>query len=137
MRLIAQFMIVLFAVVTISGYGAARPLVYHAQAHHHSDVDVSAVSHSHDHEAGATVPIAMQSGSSVDFCAQASCEAPESDQSGAHFHIPCCGAFTAVPPVEFGFKVLAISVVDQPIGRSSLALGELRYPLLRPPCQVV
>lgn len=43
----------------------------------------------------------------------------------------------AVLPNGFGIETFALLGVDQPIGRSSLALGELRYPLLRPPCQLV
>ncbi len=132
MKLIARIMLVLFAVVTVSGHEAAQPLVYHAQEHHQTNAHVG-----HDHNAGVIVPIAIESGSTVDFCAQASCEAPESDQSGAHFHITCCSVVIALPPAEFGVETLAVSVIDHPIRRSSLALGELRYPLLRPPCHLV
>jgi hypothetical protein len=40
-------------------------------------------------------------------------------------------------PAEFGIKALAVDAVDQQMGHSSLALGELKYPLLRPPRQLV
>ncbi len=131
MRLFAQIILVFFAVVTIGGHGAAQPFVYHAQDHHQTDAHGM---DGHGHEAGVMIPIESSSTSTVDFCAQNSCEAPESDQSGAHFHIPCCGSFLALLPAELGVKAMAVDAVDHPIGRSSLALGELRYPLLRPPC---
>jgi hypothetical protein len=134
MRLIARIMLLLFAVVTVSGHGAAQPLVYHAQDHHQTDAHGM---DGHDHEAGVMIPIAGKSATKVDFCAQNSCEAPESDQSGAHFHIPCCGSFMALLPAELGVKAMAVDAVEQAIGHSSLALGELRYPLLRPPCLLV
>ena len=134
MRLIARIMLLLFAVVTVSGHGAAQPFVYHAQDHHQTDAHGM---DGHDHEAGVIIPIAGKSATTVDFCAQNSCEAPEHDQSGAHFHIPCCGSFMALLPAEFGVKALVVAAVDHQIGHSSLALGELRYPLLRPPCQLV
>lgn len=127
-------MLVLFAVVTVSGHGAAQPLVYHAQEHHQTDANGM---DSHDHDAGVIIPVADSSASTTDFCAQNSCEAPESDQSGAHFHIPCCGSFMALLPAELGVKAMAVDAVEQAIGHSSLALGELRYPLLRPPCLLV
>jgi hypothetical protein len=130
MRLIARIMLVLFAVVTISGHGAAQPLVYHAQDHHQMDAHGM---DGHDHEASVMIPIANEPSATLDFCAQNSCEVPESDQSGAHFHIPCCGSFMALLAAELGVKAVAVDAVDQPIGRSSLALGELKYPLLRPP----
>jgi hypothetical protein len=43
----------------------------------------------------------------------------------------------ALLPAEFGVKALVVAAVDHQIGRSSLALGELSYPLLRPPCLLV
>ena len=134
MRLIARIMLLLFAVVTVSGHGAAQPLVYHAQDHHQMDAHGM---DGHDHESGVMIPIANKSPSTLDFCAQNSCEAPESDQSGAHFHIPCCGTFMALLPAEFGIKAMAVDAVEQAIGHSSLALGELIYPLLRPPRPLV
>lgn len=134
MRSIARIMLLLFAVATISGHGAAKPLVYHAQNHHQMDAHGM---DGHGHEAGVMVPIESSSTSTVDFCAQNSCEAPENDQSAAHVHIPCCGSYVALLPDELGVKSMAVDAVDQPIGRSSLALGELRYPLLRPPCSLV
>jgi hypothetical protein len=132
MRLIARIMLLIFA-VTVSGHGAAPPFVYHAQDHHHSDAHVM---DGHDHEAGMMIPSANKSASTQDFCAQNSCEAPDSDQSGAHLHT-CCGSFVAMLPAEFGIKALAVDAVDQQMGHSSLALGELKYPLLRPPRQLV
>jgi hypothetical protein len=35
------------------------------------------------------------------------------------------------------FQALTVGAVSQPIGHSSLALGEHRYPLLRPPGPLV
>ena len=71
------------------------------------------------------------------ICPYGSCDGPQDDQSSAHFHVPCCGTIMALLTSGFGLVDLADSTVDQPIGRSILALGELRYPLLRPPCQLV
>jgi hypothetical protein len=134
MRLIARIMLLLFAVVTVSGHGAAQPLVYHAQDHHQTDAHGM---DGHHHEAGVMIPIANEPSATLDFCAENSCEAPDSDQSGAHLHIPCCGSFMALLPAELGVKAMAVDAVEQAIGHLSLALGELRYPLLRPPCLLV
>lgn len=130
MRLIAQIMLVIFTLVTASGHGSAQPVVYHAHEHHQSDANLI---DGHHHKAHVIVQTHAQAEYTVDVCAHHSCELPENDQSGAHFHVPCCGSLMALLPTEFGAKVLTVAGIDQQIGRSSVTLGQLQYPLLRPP----
>lgn len=133
MRLTARILLVLLAAVTISGHGAAQVLDYHPVAHHHADLHADGAGAPHDHDPGITIPISADPAS----CSHGRCEPTDGGPHGAHFHVTCCGAFMAVLPNGFGIETFALLGVDQPIGRSSLALGELRYPLLRPPCQLV
>lgn len=135
MKALARIILLMFAVVTVSGHAGAQSIVYHADAHHEADHHASGSAYAHVHDAGLVIAVTGDT-AAPSSCPHDLCD-PENDTSGAHFHILCCGAFMALLPSEIGIETLAVKAADLSIGRSSLALGELRYPLLRPPCQLV
>ena len=135
MQWAARIMLVLFAVLTISGHDLAPSFVYHADAHaHDAALHDTADSHNHgqhDHHASGIV-IAVNSASDTlpSDCGDGHCNA---EHSGAHVHVSCCGTVMALPSVYGWIAPSTVTEVDLPLGIASLALGELRYPLLRPP----
>ena len=135
MQVIARIMLVLLTVLAFSGHGRAPAVVFHAHAHSH-DAD-HAAHHDHSaagHSAGIVVAVPASTGAIAPDCDRGQCDG---DHSGAHVHVWCCGTVMALPSAPAWFAPSAVSAVDLPIGNASLAPGELRYPLLRPPRHLI
>jgi hypothetical protein len=122
--------VLILAVVTVSGHAGAQPTIYHTDFHH----DHHSIGSVDDHETGLVIQVAGDPAATAS-CSNDLCE-PGSETSGAHFHIPCCGAVLGMLPSDIGIEMITVESVALPIRRSSLALGELHFPLLRPPCRM-
>lgn len=96
----------------------------HVAAHDHGAHADGLGAHDHDaHEAGALGDPSdgashVPSGMDCDDC--------------PHMHVHCC-ASTAVPPGDYGLKLAFSSGLPSAEKGSLLPLGQLFYPLLRPP----
>ncbi len=125
-RIVCFFMVaVVFAAGAINGAFACTDVFatggdMHIAAHDHGDHEL------HDHAAR-------------EFGANA---IPADDTNGApsvldcdgcpHIHVHCC-ASTAMPAGDYGLKLVFSSGLPMPEEGSLLPLGQLSYPLLRPP----
>jgi hypothetical protein len=135
MRTLARIMIVLLAVLTISGHGAGQSVVFHA--HGHSDntgAHASGDAHGHEHHSSHSVGDPVRSDVATTDCLHDQCG---SDDTGPHFHITCCATVMALPSAQVAIAPSAVMSAGLPLGNSSLLLGEHRYPLLRPPRRLI
>lgn len=133
---LARIALVIFSFVTIS-HGASQRFVFHAQADHHADATVGheGVTHSHDHVGGLVIPVVAAAHSSHP-CEHDPCQ-PDSDSSGAHFHVTCCAVSLAILGSGLEVEPRGLTALHRPRVGSSLVLGDLRFPLLRPPSQLI
>lgn len=135
MRVLAHILVLIFAVVTVSGHAAAGACVHLNSEHHHPQGDDMG---DHDHAAGTIIPVAAKSdsSSSLQLCPQGQCDLPQDKQSGGHIHLPCCASVMALPPAEYDSRTFMADAASAPIFDSKLPLGNLCYPLLRPPSKL-
>ncbi len=135
MQVIAQIMLVLLTVLTVSGHGLAPSVVFHAHTHDAALHDADDSHGHHGHQADSmVVALAPASDAAATDCPGGHCDG---DQSGAHLHVYCCSTVMALPSTNVWMTPSTATMVDLPIGNASLALGELRYPLLRPPRRLI
>ncbi len=134
MMIIARIILLVFALVTVS-HGGVRASIYHAEADHHAGATVGHDPHAHDHAGGLVISIAAAT-DATGHCHDSTCH-PKSDRTGAHIHVACCGLSVAVLSSSFEIEPRVIASIDHPRAGSSLVLGDLRYPLLRPPSQLI
>jgi hypothetical protein len=139
MSFFGRVLFLLFAVVALNAHGVANIIDRHdinpSHSHEHGAAHLKSASsvHVHQHQSEAAGGVLVDHSSAAENCDGASCEPQGEGHSGSHFHVPCCGTFMALLPAIIGLRMFDTSKVEQSMGRASLALGELRYPLLRPP----
>jgi hypothetical protein len=139
MRLFGRILFLLFAVVALNGHGVANIVDSHGfnllDSHDYANAQHSSASggHVHQHHSVIAGGGGVDPSIAADHCDGVSCEPRGEGHSKSHFHMSCCGAFVALLPATVGLTMFDLSKVDQPMGPASLALGELGYPLLRPP----
>jgi hypothetical protein len=134
MMIIARIILLVFALVTVS-HGGIRASIYHAEADHPAGATAGHEPHAHDHAVGLVISIAAAT-DTTGHCHDGSCH-PESDHTGAHVHVACCGLSVAVLSSSFEIEHRVVALIDHPRAGSSLVLGDLRYPLLRPPSKLI
>jgi hypothetical protein len=137
MRFVARIVLVLFAVMSVVGQGAGQRVAYHVGGHSDHHADYAHGAHDggahHTHEAVFYIGADDQSDAAAKLCSEGVCEVPGDNPAGAHIHVPCCHSVMALVDVDAAVKTFDSITIDLVIDRSSLVLGELRYPLLRPP----
>jgi hypothetical protein len=135
MRSLARIMIVLLAVLTISGHGTGPSVVFHAHGHSdHTSAHAAVDAHGHEHHSTHSVADPARSDVATTDCLHDQCGG---DDTGAHYHITCCATVMALPSAQVAIAPSAVISAGLPLGSSSLLLGEHRYPLLRPPRRLV
>jgi hypothetical protein len=135
MRTLSRIMILLLAVLTISGHGMGPSVVFHAHGHSdHTSAHATVDAHGHEHHSPRVVAERVSFDTPTADCLHDQCG---SDDTGAHFHITCCATVLALPSAQVAIAPSAVISADLPLGHSSLLLGEKRYPLLRPPRRLI